>query len=78
MKKIVITDLRLFAMGDQWGAVAELTDGSKVPIWAVNGNDPNEVPPWKEDEKQYEDWYNRALDEAHRQGMFLEGEISYD
>jgi hypothetical protein len=72
--KTVICDIRLFAIGDQWGAVAELEDGSEVPIWAVNGNEG--IPPWEGDEKEYEDWYNRALEEAHRQGMFLEGELS--
>jgi hypothetical protein len=75
MEKIVISHIRLFAIGDQWGAVAEMEDGSEVPIWAVNGNDPSEVPPWEKDEKQYEEWYNRALDAAHEQGMFLEGEM---
>ena len=71
-KEIIITDLRLVASGDQWGAVAELEDGSEVPVWAVNGN--AEMPPWLHSEGEYEDWYNRALDEAHRQGMYLEGE----
>jgi hypothetical protein len=72
--KTVICDLRLFAIGDQWGAVAELEDGSEVPVWAVNGNEG--FPPWENDEKEYEDWYNRALEEAHRQGLYLEGELS--
>lgn len=75
MKKTIISDIRLFAIGDQWGAVAELMDGSEVPVWAVNGNDPGEVPPWEKGERQYEEWYNRALDAAHEQGMFLEGEM---
>lgn len=73
--KTVVTDLRLFARGDQWGAVVELQDGTEVPVWAVNGHDPREVPPWEDDEKAYEDWYNRALEEAHRQGYWLEGEV---
>lgn len=72
--KTVICDLRLFAIGDQWGAVAELEDGREVPVWAVNGNEG--IPPWEGDEKAYEDWYNRALEEAHRQGLYLEGELS--
>ncbi len=72
--KTVMCDLRLFAIGDQWGAVAELEDGSEVPVWAVNGNEG--IPPWEGDEKEYEYWYNCALEEAHRQGMYLEGELS--
>ena len=31
-EKTIITDLRLVAVGDQWGAVAELEDGTEVPI----------------------------------------------
>lgn len=69
----IATDIRLVANGDQWGAVAELEDGTEIPIWAVNGND--ETPPWLLSEKVYEDWYNRALEEAHKQKVFLEGEI---
>ena len=61
----VMVDLRLFAQGDQWGAIAELEDGTEVPIWAVNGNDPDEIPPWETSEAEYERWYNLALDEAH-------------
>lgn len=69
----VMTDLRLVAAGDQWGAVAELENGTEVPVWAVNGNDGS--PPWIGSEKEYERWYNLALEEAHRQGLFLEGEL---
>lgn len=76
MKKEMVSDLRLFARGDQWGAVVVLLDGTEVPVWAVNGNDPAETPPWLKDDKSYEDWYNRALEEAHRQGYLLEGEAS--
>lgn len=72
--RIMISDLRLFAMGDQWGAVVELMDGSEVPIWAVNGNDKGDMPPWAKSVKAYESWYNRSLEEAHRQGYYLEGE----
>lgn len=72
-RRIAITDLRLVAAGDQWGAVVELDDGTEVPVWAVNGNDGN--PPWLGDEKEYERWYNLALEEAHRRGFFLEGEL---
>lgn len=71
----VMVDLRLFAQGDQWGAIAELEDGTEVPIWAVNGNDPDEIPPWETSEAEYERWYNLALDEAHDQGFVLEGEL---
>lgn len=71
----VMVDLRLFAQGDQWGAIAELEDGTEVPIWAVNGNDPHEIPPWETSEAEYERWYNLALDEAHDQGFVLEGEL---
>lgn len=69
----MITDLRLVANGDQWGAVVELNDGTEVPVWAVNGNEG--LPPWLTDEKAYEEWYNFALEEARRQGFFLEGEL---
>lgn len=72
--KKAITDLRLFAIGDQWGAEVEFPDGTTEPIWAVNGNEG--TPDWEKDEKAYEEWYNRALDEAHRQGYILEGEAS--
>ena len=75
IEKTIATDIRLFAIGDQWGAVAETEDGKEIPVWAVNGNDPNETPPWETDDKAYEEWYNRALDEAHLQGIFLEGEL---
>lgn len=71
----VMVDLRLFAQGDQWGAIAELEDGTEVPVWAVNGNDPDEIPPWETSEAEYERWYNLALDEAHDQGFVLEGEL---
>lgn len=70
---MMITDLRLVAAGDQWGAVAELENGTEIPVWAVNGNDGN--PPWLDNEKEYERWYNLALEEAHRQDLFLEGEL---
>lgn len=69
----IITDIRLFAIGDQWGAEVEYPDGSTEPIWAVNGNQGS--PDWENDEKEYEEWYNRALDEAHKQGFKLEGEL---
>lgn len=69
----MITDLRLVANGDQWGAVAELDDDREIPVWAVNGNEG--TPPWLTDEKEYERWYNLALEEAHKQGYFLEGEL---
>ena len=72
MSKTVVTDLRLFAIGDQWGAVVELADGKEIPVWAVNGNEGN--PPWLDNEKEYERWYNLALEEAHEQGFVLEGE----
>ena len=71
----VMVDLRLFAQGDQWGAIAELEDGTEVPVWAVNGNDPDEIPPWETSDAEYEKWYNLALDEAHDQGFVLEGEL---
>ena len=74
MNRIIVTDLRLFAIGDQWGAVVELRDGKEVPIWAVNGNTGN--PPWLADEKEYEKWYNLSLEDAHKQGFFLEGEAN--
>lgn len=73
MNIITITDLKLVSACDQWGAVAELEDGTEIPVWAVNGNDCD--PPWLNDEKEYEYWYNLALEEAHRQGLFLEGEL---
>lgn len=73
MSTKIITDLRLFAIGDQWGAEVEHPDGTTEPIWAVNGNEG--TPDWEKDEKSYEEWYNRALDEAHRQGYYLEGEV---
>lgn len=73
MKKRIISDLHLFAIGDQWGAEVEFPDGSTEPIWAVNGNEG--IPDWDKNEKSYEEWYNRALEEAHRQGFCLEGEI---
>ena len=72
MSKTVVTDLRLFAIRDQWGAVVELEDGKEIPVWAVNGNEGN--PPWLDNEKEYERWYNLALEEAHKQGFVLEGE----
>lgn len=71
----VATDIRLVANGDQWGAVAEMQDGTEIPVWAVNGHEPGEIPPWLKDEKQYEGWYNRALEAAHEQGIVLEGEV---
>lgn len=71
----IMSDLRLVANGDQWGAVAELQDGTEVPVWAVNGNNPGEVPPWLTSDGAYEDWYNRALEEAHDQDLWLEGEV---
>lgn len=71
--RIIVTDLRLVANGDQWGAVVELQDEKEVPVWAVNGNDG--TPPWLNDEKEYERWYNLALEEAHRLGYWLEGEV---
>lgn len=73
MSIITMTDLKLISFCDQWGAVAEMEDGTEIPIWAVNGNDGD--PPWLDDEKEYERWYNLALEEAHRQGLFLEGEL---
>jgi hypothetical protein len=69
----IITDLHLFAIGDQWGAEVEYPNGATEPIWAVNGNEG--TPDWERDEKSYEEWYNRALDEAHKQGFKLEGEL---
>lgn len=71
--RIIVTDLRLVANGDQWGAVVELQDEKEVPVWAVNGNEG--TPPWLNDEKEYERWYNLALEEAHRLGYWLEGEV---
>lgn len=73
---VVMSDLRLVACGDQWGAVAELEDGTEVPVWAVNGNDG--PPPWLGDEKEYERYYDLALEEAHRRGFLLEGEVGQD
>lgn len=75
VKKKVMVDIHLFAMGDQWGAVAKLEDGTDVPIWAVNGNDPREIPPWETSESEYEMWYNTALEEAHAQGFVLKAEL---
>lgn len=74
-EKTIATDIRLFAIGDQWGAVAEMEDGEEIPIWAVNGNDPGEPPPWEDNEDYYEKWFNLALEEAHRSGIALEGEL---
>ena len=71
-KSAIMVDLRLIAAGDQWGAVAELEDGIEVPVWAVNGNDGN--PPWLGNEREYQSWYNLALEEAPKAGLFLEGE----